>query len=73
VVTAGAAVNPSSVATAAGVNNVPGAGLGVSRTAASANAGAGLGMAQVDTRLKLLIPLTAKNGTYTATLTFSVI
>ncbi len=73
VVTAGAAVNPSSVATATGVNNVPGAGLGVSRTAASANAGQGLGMAQVDTRLKLLIPLTAKNGTYTATLTFSVI
>lgn len=73
VVTAGAAVNPSSAATATGVNNVPGAGLGVSRTAASANAGQGLGLAQVDTRLKLIIPLTAKNGTYTATLTFSVV
>lgn len=73
VVTAGAAVNPSTVATATGVNNLPGAGLGVSRTAASALAGQGLGLAQVDTRLKLLIPLTAKNGVYTATLTFSVV
>ena len=73
VVTAGAAVNPSEAATATGVNNVPGAGLGVSRTAASANAGQGLGLAQIDTRLKLIIPLTAKNGTYTATLTFSVV
>ena len=73
VVTAGAAVNPSAAATATGVNNVPGAGLGVSRTAASANAGQGLGLAQIDTRLKLIIPLTAKNGTYTATLTFSVV
>jgi hypothetical protein len=73
VVTAGPTVNPGATATAAGINNLAGVGLGTSRTAASAAAGAGLGIATIDGRLKLLIPLTAKNGIYTSTLTFNVI
>ena len=73
VVTAGAPVNPSTVATTAGVSTLAGVGLATSRTAASAAAGAGLGIATIDGRLKLLIPLTAKNGIYTSTLTFNVI
>jgi hypothetical protein len=74
VVTAGTPVSPSTfLGTAAGVNNVAGKGLGTSRTAASAAAGAGLGIATIDARVKLLIPLTAKNGIYTSALTFNVI
>ena len=74
IVTAGASISPSNfVATAAGVNNLAGKGLGTSRVAASAAAGAGLGIATIDARVKLLIPLTAKNGIYTSALTFNVI
>jgi hypothetical protein len=73
VVTAGAPVNPSTTATTAGLSTLAGIGLGTSRTAASAAAGAGLGIATIDGRLKLLIPLTAKNGIYSSTLTFNVI
>jgi hypothetical protein len=67
-VTAGPAVSPWSVATLNTAN-----GLGSSKVLASAPAGAGLGIATLDARLKLLIPLTAKNGTFTGTLTFTAI
>jgi hypothetical protein len=82
---AGAVVDPSTVpvSTGAGVSVLAGAGLGSSRTAATAPGGAvsgaaatgtgPLGIATIDGRLKLLIPVTAKNGIYTATLTFNVI
>jgi hypothetical protein len=39
----------------------------------SANANSGLGIAAFDARIKLLIPVTADNGTYTATLTLSAL
>ncbi|MGE3619998.1 MAG: fibronectin type III domain-containing protein [Acidimicrobiia bacterium] len=48
-------------------------GLGDGKVLFSANAGEGLGIAQVDARLKLLIPITARTGDYTATLTISAV
>jgi hypothetical protein len=53
----------------------PGAGGGLSlpRSLAAASNGRGLGVAVLDARLKLLIPVTADAGTYTATLTFTTI
>jgi hypothetical protein len=67
VVAPGAAVNPNFVP------GTPGGALATSKTLASALAGQGLGIATLDARLKLFIPLTAKNGTYTAILTFTAI
>lgn len=46
-------------------------GLATAQPLASAIAGQGLGIATLDARLKLLIPLTARNGGFTATLTFT--
>lgn len=63
-VTAGASVDP---ATASSLGASP------SKTLASASAGAGLGIAKIDARLKLLVPVNAASGTYTGTLTFTVI
>jgi len=48
-------------------------GLKDGKSLGSAIAGKGLGIATLDARLKLLIPLTATDGTYTATLTFTSI
>lgn len=48
-------------------------GLGSGRTLGSAAAGSGLGIAVFDGRLKLLIPVTARNGVYTATLSFTTV
>ncbi|MBI4934306.1 MAG: fibronectin type III domain-containing protein, partial [Actinobacteria bacterium] len=48
-------------------------GLASSQVLGSANAGSGLGIAAFDARMKLLIPVTADNGTYTATLTLSAL
>lgn len=61
VVTAGGAVEPL------------GPGLGTSKPLASAAAGAGLGVATLDARLELLVPSTVRAGTYTGTLTFTII
>ena len=47
-------------------------GLKASQKLAGAIAGKGLGIAVFDARLKLLIPVTANNGVYQATLTLSV-
>ncbi len=69
-VTAGAAVEPWN---APGNTIAAGSGLGAPRTLASAAAGSGLGIATLDARLKLIIPLTALNGTYTATLSLSAL
>ncbi len=60
VVTAGSALLP----------NNP--GLAAPATLASATT-ASLGVAQMDARLRLLIPVTVPSGTYNATLTFSVV
>lgn len=43
----------------------------VKQPLASAIAGQGLGISTLDARLKLLIPLTARNGGFTATMTFT--
>lgn len=48
-------------------------GLGTAKTLASAPVAAGSGIASIDARLKLLIPIDVKNGTYTGTLTFTVV
>lgn len=64
VVTGGAAVAPNTA-------NID--GLSSGRALGSAAANAGLGIAELDARLKLLIPITAKSGTYTGTLTISAI
>jgi Fibronectin type III domain len=59
----------------AGAVATPGtiSGLGSTRPLASAPAGSGLGIATLDARVKLLIPVTADAGTYTATLTLTTI
>ena len=46
-------------------------GLKAGRTLGSAVEGSDLGIAVLDARLKLLIPVTARNGRYTATLSFT--
>lgn len=58
-----------------GANVLPAtaAGLGNGKPLASAAAGHGLGIASFDARLKLLIPVAARAGTYTGTLTFTVV
>jgi hypothetical protein len=38
-----------------------------------ADAGVGLGIGKLDARLKLLIPITAKSGQYTGTLTITAV
>jgi hypothetical protein len=48
-------------------------GLATAKPLASAPAASGLGIATLDARLKLFIPVTAKNGTFTGTLTFTTI
>lgn len=52
--------------------NTP-SGMSSGRALGSAVANAGLGIAQLDARLKLLIPVTAKSGVYTGTLTISAV
>jgi hypothetical protein len=64
-VTAGAVRNPAAESSTTG--------LKTAQPLASAPVGAGLGIATLDARLKLFIPLTAKNGTFTGTLTFTTI
>ncbi|MCU1392686.1 MAG: hypothetical protein JWM34_1114 [Ilumatobacteraceae bacterium] len=74
-------VTSDSAATSAGYDQtvLPGAtvlpttatGLATPHTLSSAAAGKGLGIATMDARLKLLIPVTAANGHYTSTLTFT--
>lgn len=61
-VTAGATIAPFAVS-----------GLTAGKTLASAAPNFGLGLARVDARLKLLVPVSAPAGTYTGTLTFTVI
>jgi hypothetical protein len=46
-------------------------GAGTSHPMAHAAAGAGLGIATVDARIKVLIPIFARNGTYAGTLTIT--
>jgi hypothetical protein len=65
VVTAGSAKDP--VAS----SNADGLAKDKKGTLASAAATKGLGIATLDARLRLLIPLTAKAGTFTGTLTFT--
>lgn len=48
-------------------------GLATPKQLAKALAGAGLGIASFDARLKLLIPVSARAGTYNGTLTFTVV
>ena len=50
-----------------------GSGLSSPKVLASAAAGAGLGIAKLDARLRLLIPISANNGVYSATLTFTIV
>ena len=61
-VTAGATVLPDTAT-----------GLATPKALSSAAAGAGLGIASFDARLKLLIPVSARAGTYNGTLTFTVV
>jgi len=49
------------------------AGLATPKTLSRALPGFGLGIASFDARLKLLIPLSARAGTYTGTLTFTIV
>ncbi|MDO8362471.1 MAG: fibronectin type III domain-containing protein [Actinomycetota bacterium] len=49
------------------------AGLATPKVLSSAASGAGLGIAKFDARVKLLIPVSARSGTYAGTLTFTVI
>ena len=69
--------NPYAQSTAPGaavLPNTPDAtGLSSGRALGTAPSAAGLGTAAFDARLKLLIPVTAKSGTYTGTLTISSI
>jgi hypothetical protein len=67
-VVAGATVAPSGASPTG-----PTVGLGSNKVLASAAVGQGLGIAVLDARLKLFIPLTAKNGIYTGTLTFTAV
>ena len=69
IVTAGAQVLPGTGATAA----TTGQGLGSGRRLAQAAPNAGLGVAQMDARLRMLIPATAKNDTYVGILNFTVL
>ena len=62
-VNAGPVVAPANLAT----------GLATGRALASAPVNLGLGVATLDARLKLLIPVSARSGTYTGTLTFTII
>jgi hypothetical protein len=62
VATAGASILPASVN-----------GLATAKPLASAASGHGLGIASFDARLKVLIPSAVRAGTYTGTLTFTVI
>jgi len=48
-------------------------GLATPKALSSTAAGAGLGIASFDARLKLLIPVSARAGTYNGTLTFTVV
>jgi hypothetical protein len=63
-VTAGGAVAP---------NSPNASGLGSGRELGGAAAGEGLGIGVLDARLKLLIPVTAKSGTYTGVLSITTI
>ena len=65
-VVAGPAVDPSATTTNTG-------GLGTPRQLASAAAGVATGVANLDARLKLLIPVSAATGTFTGQLTLSAI
>ena len=65
-VVAGPAVDPSATITNTG-------GLGTPRQLASAAAGVATGVANLDARLKLLIPVSAATGTFTGQLTLSAI
>lgn len=49
------------------------AGAGTAHTVISAPAGKGLGIATLDARIKLLIPVHARNGNYTGTLTINAL
>ena len=62
VATAGASILPATAG-----------GLATAEPLASAVGGAGLGIASFDARLKLLIPVSARAGTYNGTLTFTVV
>jgi hypothetical protein len=64
VVTAGGPVAP---------NSPNASGLGSGRELGGAAAGEGLGIGVLDARLKLLIPVTAKSGTYTGVLSITSI
>ena len=48
-------------------------GMAAGQPIATADAGQGLGIAYIDARLTLLIPLTARSGTFVGTLTFTTI
>ena len=48
-------------------------GLMTPKVLASAAPNVGLGIATLDARLKLLIPVTSRNGVYSAVLTFTII
>jgi hypothetical protein len=73
VVTAGPSVNPRAEAAAGGLRDVAADNRAASRSLAYASAGSGLGMAVLDARLRLLIPVTADEGEYRGTLTFTVV
>jgi len=45
----------------------------LAKALAKANTGAGLGMAVIDARVRLLVPVTVNAGTYTGTLTFTIV
>jgi len=56
-----------------GTGVTTGTGLGTGRRLAQASPNAGLGIAQMDARLRMLIPLSANNDTYTGILNFTVL
>lgn len=65
-------VSPGSpVAPGSGVNT--GTGLANSHTLAHADGGQGLGIAVMDARIELLVPVSARTGTYTGVLTLSLV
>lgn len=72
-VAAGPSKNPRAETTAGGLRNVPADNRDASRSLAKAEVNQGLGMAVIDARLRLLIPVSADEGEYRGTLTFTVV
>ena len=73
-VTAGTARQPVAPSSTAGLGDASNETNNLlAKALAKANTGAGLGMAVIDARVRLLVPVTVNAGTYTGTLTFTIV